>query len=143
MNRPAGISEASDVSLRQTAFSDVCGTVDELERRLRHTAEPARTAEPLLADADGASVMQQARRRYEAWLPPEPDGRKLLEYLGASRAHVLDRRLPDGQPVVQFEDGGAMPMSLIRWDEDVKNFRPAGFLRGRTGGDGPGNGGPG
>lgn len=84
----------------------------------------------LVPAGEGESVMQGLKGRYQAWIPPGPHCEKLLECLSASRAHVLDERLPDGQPVVQFEDGGAMPMSQVRWDEEIKNFRPASFKPG-------------
>lgn len=68
-------------------------------------------------------------KTWEAWLPPEPHRGRLVDFLGNSRAYVI---WPDGssndrgtEPLVQFEDGGLMPMSDVRWSEKVRNFYPA------------------
>ena len=73
------------------------------------------------------------RKRYQAWLPPGPHGDRLVDWLSRSRVHVLDEPGPDGEPRVQFEDGGCMAMSQVRWDSDVENFHPASFRPGATG----------
>ena len=66
---------------------------------------------------------------WEAWLPSEPHRARLVDFLSKSRAYVI---WPDGsangrgeQPLVQFEDGGLMPMSEVRWSDAVRNFYPA------------------
>jgi hypothetical protein len=63
------------------------------------------------------------------WLPPSPHRERILRYLRSGRAHLLPddgdgagRALP---PLVQFEDGGVMPLPVVRWSEDVRNFYPA------------------
>jgi hypothetical protein len=63
------------------------------------------------------------------WLPPSPHRERILRYLRAGRAHLLP---PDGAgdgrerpPLLQFEDGGVMPLPVVRWSEDVRNFYPA------------------
>jgi hypothetical protein len=64
------------------------------------------------------------------WLPPSPHRERIMRYLRAGRAHLL----PSGQgatdaqweqpPLVQFEDGGVMPLPAVRWASDVRNFHP-------------------
>ena len=62
------------------------------------------------------------------WLPASPHRERIVRYLRAGRAHMLpppDGGLADRPPLVQFEDGGVMPLPLVRWDDDVRNFYPA------------------
>jgi len=56
-----------------------------------------------------------------------------MEFLVKSRAYVIEASQPGEQPTVQFEDGGLIPMSKVRWDPDIENFYPAGFKPGPTG----------
>jgi len=79
------------------------------------------------------SLVQAVKREHQAWLPPEPHGSKLLEWLSASRAHIPEQRGPDSEPVVQFEDGGCILMSQVRWNHEIQNFHPASFKPGSTG----------
>ena len=70
----------------------------------------------------------------QAWLPPAPHAERIVNWLIRGRASLLsDRELtgypvgPQGrEPVVQFEDGGVMPLRVVRWDEAVENFHPLG-----------------
>ncbi len=78
------------------------------------------------ADPAAAPAVPSA---WEAWLPSEPHRARLVDFLSKSRAYVI---WPDGsangrgeQPLVQFEDGGLMPMSEVRWSDAVRNFYPA------------------
>jgi len=87
----------------------------------------------IVSAEDTESHENSIKRRYQAWLPPEPHCGELLKRLAASRAHVLESDTPDGEPVVQFMDGGSMRMSQIRWNPDIKNFHPASFRPGPTG----------
>lgn len=84
-------------------------------------------------NADAESVVAEIERRAQAWLPPEPHRGKLLADIARGHAYVVDEPLPDGQPIVQFVDGGSMPMSQIRWNDAVENFHPASFPPGPTG----------
>ena len=81
----------------------------------------------LVEEEDKGSLLEALRRQYQAWLPPGPHCDHLLDWLSRARAAVLEERLPDGQPAVQFEDGGSIPMSQVRYDTEVKNFHPAEF----------------
>jgi hypothetical protein len=70
----------------------------------------------------------------EAWLPPPPHREKIVDWLKRGRAALLSDeevdRLPVGpqgrEPLVQFEDGGFMPLRVVRWNEEVRNFHPLG-----------------
>ncbi len=63
------------------------------------------------------------------WLPPSPHRERILRYLRAGRAHLLPAgdagESQDRPPLLQFEDGGVMPLPVVRWSEDVRNFYPA------------------
>ena len=89
----------------------------------------------ILSEADAESHGEAIKKRYQAWLPPEPHSGELLGRLADSRASVVEDGGPDGEPMVQFMDGGAMRMSQVRWDPHVRNFHPAGFQPGPTGRD--------
>lgn len=64
------------------------------------------------------------------WLPPSPHRERIIRYLQAGRAHLLRPDDPgesgsESAPLIQFEDGGVMPLPLVRWSEEVRNFYPA------------------
>ncbi len=81
----------------------------------------------------GENLMANLERQYQAWLPPGPHKEKILEFLVKSRAYVIEASRPGEQPTIQFEDGGLIPMSKVRWDPDIENFYPAGFKPSPTG----------
>ena len=87
----------------------------------------------LVEEADQASYIETLQRRYQAWLPSEPHRGHLLDWLARARAAISEVLLDDGQPVVQFEDGGSLPMSQVRYDPEVRNFHPASFKPGPVG----------
>jgi hypothetical protein len=70
----------------------------------------------------------------QAWLPPSPHREHIITSLVRGRASLLtDSELdtypvgPQGrEPIVQFEDGGVMPLRVVRYDETVENFYPLG-----------------
>jgi hypothetical protein len=70
----------------------------------------------------------------EAWLPPSPHREVIVDWLRRGRAALLSEaeaeRFPPGpqgrEPLVQFEDGGVMPLRVVRWSEEVQNFYPLG-----------------
>ena len=70
----------------------------------------------------------------EAWLPPSPHREQIVDWLTRGRAALLTdeevAKLPVGpqgrEPWVQFEDGGVMPLRVVRWDDVVRNFYPLG-----------------
>ena len=57
-----------------------------------------------------------------------------MDWLRRGRAALLPEaevaRYPVGpqgrEPLVQFEDGGVMPLRVVRWNEEVRNFHPLG-----------------
>lgn len=91
----------------------------------------AKGSRPWLLTEDGKpSLTGGFAREHQAWLPPEPHRGILLDWLSRARAHVPEERGHGGEPSVQFEDGGCMAMSQVRWDPEVENFRPDSSLRG-------------
>ena len=81
---------------------------------------------PWLTSEEGkSSLVSDVRREHQAWLPPDPHTEVLLNWLSRSRAHLPEERGPDGEPYVQFEDGGCILMSQVRWNEEIGNFFPA------------------
>jgi len=119
-----------------TAAETIRAAAGDLENQLRACKEAAlqindafrqiRGTRAWLVDTDeSASWADEVARTYQAWLPPAPHREKLLAYLAAAQAHVLDKLLPGGQPNVQFEDGGVIPMCQVRWDPSIENFRAA------------------
>jgi hypothetical protein len=87
----------------------------------------------LIDEADSKSFIEKLKRKYQAWLPPQPHCDKLLKLLKNSRVYVLEKMGAGGEPVVQFEDGGSIPMSRIRYDPKIQNFYPASFKPASTG----------
>ena len=79
----------------------------------------------LASSDDSQDYALAVRARYQAWLPPEPHAEKLLGFLRDSRAYVVGAPAPGTEPEVQFEDGGRIPMSQVRYDENIENFHPA------------------
>jgi hypothetical protein len=70
----------------------------------------------------------------EAWLPPSPHREVIVDWLKRGRAVLVSEAdaaaFPPGpqgrEPLVQFEDGGVMPLRVVRWSEEVRNFYPLG-----------------
>ncbi|MBI3974682.1 MAG: hypothetical protein HY332_25685 [Chloroflexi bacterium] len=66
----------------------------------------------------------------EAWLPPPPHREVIVDWLRRGRASLLSAeeaaKFPPGpqgrEPLVQFEDGGVMPLRVVRWSDEVRNF---------------------
>ncbi len=61
----------------------------------------------LLEEADGIEA------KWQAWLPAEPHRTLLLVMIREAAAHVSKDSKPGEEPIVQFEDGGRIPMSQI------------------------------
>jgi hypothetical protein len=76
---------------------------------------------------EGENLKENLEKKYQAWLPPEPHKEKILEFLVKSRAYVIEASRLGEEPRVQFEDGGLILMSKVRWDLDIENFYLAGF----------------
>jgi len=139
----AAVDAAGVVQVHEAA-EDVRTVASDQENRLRRYKELAlathdafQTARGsrawLVAEDQKAPLIDRLRRQYQAWLPPEPAGSKVLEWLVRDSLHIAEAPLPDGQPHVLFSDGGAIPMSKLRWSEELGNFYPAGAEPGPTG----------
>lgn len=115
---------------------EVRSVANEMEQTLRHFKEIAiqlaeryrglrgdRSWDRESIEAAEAGLEEQLA----AWLPPSPHRERVLEYLRAGRAHVLSEE-EDGSPLVQFEDGGVIPLRAVRYSEAVDNFVPASFV---------------
>ncbi len=140
---------------RRTKFSDVCGMMDEAaeairtvagtqESRLRSFKDLALKVYSLFGEicgdrawlideANSKSFIEKLKRKYQAWLPPQPHREMLLKFLQNSRAYVLKETEAGKEPVVQFEDGGSILMSQVRYDPKIQNFHPASFKPAPTG----------
>ena len=136
--------EDTDVEAISKAAEDIRAVASEQEHRLRAHKELAlklyemflnvRGGRPwILADEETGSYKEALRKRYQSWLPPEPHGTMLLDRLAESGAVILDASQSDGEPEIQFEDGGSIAMSQVRWDSNVRNFHPANFTPGAGG----------
>lgn len=92
-----------------------------------------RGGRPWLTTAATATSLRAAlEREHQAWLPGDPHRGQLLEWLVTSSAHIPEARGPGGEPFVQFEDGGCMLMSQVRWHPEIRNFHPASARPGST-----------
>lgn len=124
-----GLAEA----IRQVAqdLEDNLGRYKTLALALERAYRDVRGSRPWVLDEDeaGAVAVLPGEPEWSRWLPPSPHRERIIRYLRAGRAHLLP---PDGEsaadsaPLVQFEDGGVMPLPVVRWAEEVRNFYPAG-----------------
>lgn len=108
------------------AQEHVLRTLKGLALEVHELFAQAKGDRPWLLAGDGASsLVGRLARKHQAWLPPEPHRGILLDWLSRARIHVVEEEAWGCEPVVQFEDGGCMAMSQVRWDAAVENFRPA------------------
>ncbi|MDP6775789.1 MAG: hypothetical protein QGI83_03385 [Candidatus Latescibacteria bacterium] len=127
---PAGEVEDAAERIRKVAgdFENRLRQCKEQVLRLHEEFLRVKGGRPWLVDeGDKPSYVYSLQKEHQAWLPPEPHRKELIDWLTRDRAAISETRLPDGQPVVQFEDGGEIPMSQVRWDPEVRNFHPASF----------------
>jgi hypothetical protein len=119
-----GWEDGSRATSRPPAPEGEGGSLDSVadDRHNGSTAESATNGEPLPSWIP------------EAWLPPSPHREQIVDWLKRGRAALLSEeevaRLPAGpqgrEPLVQFEDGGFMPLRAVRWSDEVRNFYPLG-----------------
>ena len=131
----AGMEAAAEV-IRSVAGSqeDRLRAFMDLALRTGELFDAIRGARPwLMAEEESADFVEELVRQFQAWMPPEPHRSELLRYLASSRATVVPGAEPGSDPVVQFHDGGAIRMSLVRYDSGIENFHPAPFRPGATG----------
>jgi hypothetical protein len=85
----------------------------------------------MLDDADAQTNAAPAGEpAWMAWLPVSPHRERIVRYLHAGRAHLLAATdtHSDGlnpAPLIQFEDGGVIPLPAVRWSDELGNFYPA------------------
>ncbi|MSS70085.1 MAG: hypothetical protein EXS64_01200 [Candidatus Latescibacteria bacterium] len=120
----AGLSEQAE---------EVRSVAGEMEQLLRRSKEVAMEVGRLYREVEGGRGWDREGREAEAagmeerlaaWLPPSPHREQILDYLKKGRAHLLPA---EGPPLVQFEDGGVIALSAVRYSEAVSNFVPASF----------------
>ena len=125
-----GVPEIADLA------EEIRSVASSLEHELRARMELALELHKLfieikrdrpwvLDDADTGSYKEQVEAKYQSWLPSEPHRTALLDRLATARAEVIESVQPGGEPMVQFDDGGSMAMSQVRYDNTVMNFHPA------------------
>jgi hypothetical protein len=112
--------EAAGLEGRLYRYKDAALAVARAYREVKGTrgwvldaAEP----DPLAVRADEEPLSR--------WLPASPHRERILRYLRVGRAHLISTPDHSSPPLVQFEDGGVMPLPDVRWSEDVRNFHHA------------------
>ena len=124
--------DAERLSDRAEEVRRVAGEMEQMLRRFKETAmQVGRRYREIEGgrgwDREGeAAEAAGMDERLAAWLPPSPHREHILDWLKRGRAHLLPAS--EGEPpVVQFEDGGAIVLSAVRYSEEVANFVPASF----------------
>jgi len=115
---------ASNLEGALRAYKEKCIAIVELYGRIKGVRDWSRDEEkelgvslPTLMPLD--KVLESLRE----WLPPEPHRTKLIEFVKAGRAYIQPKKR--GQPpMVQFEDGGSIPLHKVRYSERIRNFYP-------------------
>ena len=125
-----GVSEIADLAeaIRSVASSlehELLARMELAVVQHRLFLEIKRDRPWVLDDADIGSYMERMEARYQSWLPSEPHKTALLDRLATARAEVIESDQPGAEPMVQFDDGGSMAMSQVRYDTTVMNFHPA------------------
>lgn len=128
---------ATEVGTMAEAAEAIRSVASGLEHRLRVHMELALETHRLfqemkgerpwvLAEEETGSYKEALEAKYQSWLPSEPHRALLLDMLATSGAGVREGPQPGSEPVIQFEDGGSIAMSQVRYDATVRNFYPAG-----------------
>ena len=129
------LSRELEVEKLADAAESIRSVASELEKKLRTYKDLALGVYALFMKVKGdrnwllepEGLESDLKSKYQAWLPPDPHRSKLLRWLADVRAYVIEPTRIGEQPLVQFEDGGLISMSQIRWDPNIGNFHPAGF----------------
>ncbi len=127
---------ATDVGEIGGAAEAIRSVASSLEHVLRARMELALELNRLFVDikrdrawnvdgADTGSYKQSIEAKYQSWLPSEPHRTALMDYLAMSKAEIIESEQPGGDPMIQFDNGGAIAMSQVRYDTEVQNFHPA------------------
>ena len=134
----AGVAEvhaaAEEIRSVASAQENALRQGKDLALRVHGAFDAVRDGRPwLLEEEERGSMVERLRRQYQAWLPPEPAAGIMLDWLARDRLVVRDGGRQDRQPVVLFDDGGAIPMSQLRWSPELGNFHPANTVPGSSG----------
>ncbi|MBI3973306.1 MAG: hypothetical protein HY332_18705 [Chloroflexi bacterium] len=144
-----GTLPVQEIIDRAEAIRQVANDTEGTLRRYKEASIMASRAYLRLKGArgwgdDGGSTSPSATHRNEsedlppgvpeAWLPPPPHREKIVDWLCRGRATLFAEEEaaqypvgPQGpEPIVQFEDGGVMPLRAVRWSDEVRNFYPLG-----------------
>jgi hypothetical protein len=129
--RAATVGSAEAIRRVAQDLEDNLGRYKTLALELARAYRDVRGGRPWVLDEEDAQAQDTppGEPAWSRWLPPSPHRERIVRYLRAGRAHLLppDRAAtPEGPPLVQFEDGGVMPLPDVRWAEAVRNFYPAG-----------------
>lgn len=121
--------DAERLSDRAEEVRRVAGEMEQILRRFKETAmQVGRLYHGIEGgrgwDREGAEVAGMDER-LAAWLPPAPHRERILDWLQKGRARLLPET--EGPPVVQFEDGGLIVLSAVRYSDEIANFVPASF----------------
>jgi hypothetical protein len=115
---------ASNLEGALRAYKEKCLAMVELYGRIKGVRDWSKDEEKKL----GASLptlmpLDKVLESLREWLPPEPHRTKLIEFVKAGRAYIQPKKR--GQPpIVQFEDGGSIPLHKVRYSERIRNFYP-------------------
>jgi hypothetical protein len=130
-----GALDAEEAARLSDQAEEVRQVAGEMEQLLRRFKEGAMQLGRLCREVKGGRGWGREGREAEeagmeerlaAWLPPAPHRERILDYLKKGRAHLLPAE-EGAPPLVQFEDGGAIALSAVRYSEAVSNFVPASF----------------
>ena len=130
--RALSAEEAVRLSDQAEEVRSVAGEMEQLLRRYKEAAmQMGRLCREVEGgrgwDREGEEAGEAGMgERLAAWLPPPPHRERILEYLKKGRAHLLPAEAGE-LPLVQFEDGGVIALSAVRYSEAVANFVPASF----------------
>jgi hypothetical protein len=125
---------ATDLMVRAEEIRQVANDMEGALRRHKEAVIAAGKAYVSLMRERPATEDEIPSWIPQGWLPPAPHREKIVDWLKRSRATLLSdeeaAKLPVGpqgrEPWVQFEDGGVMPLRVVRWNEEVRNFHPMG-----------------
>jgi hypothetical protein len=124
----AGLSGDADAERFCERLEEVRDVANRMERLLRGFRTAAarvavayrrvRGERSWAVDEEGTARNLAIPAEYEGWLPPQPHRDVVLDWISRGRLHLV----PGSVPLIEFEDGGTMPLADVRWSEAVKNF---------------------
>ena len=116
---------AEELCVRLEEIRDVANRMERLLRSSRTLASrvsrayrEVRGERSWAVDEEGSARLLPIPAEYEGWLPPRPHREIVLDWISRGRLHLRAGEVP----LIEFEDGGTMPLSDARWSDEVKNF---------------------